>query len=185
MITFNRSDIYAASSRASANKVETDQQSIQPQKPQQSSVDKVTISMAARDLAQGNVAEVSLNTYDHLANASRIVPTKIEIPDIDLPPAPIYPTSMKTTESAPITMDDFISNAMENILDSRMGIDKDKLKEIEAMMEEVANDDSLSPEQKAKKLEELQKLYDKVIEEAVEKLESQPTSEKDQQNSLA
>jgi len=62
---------------------------------------------------------------------------------------------------------------MKGVLDSRMGIDKEKIKEIEAMMEEVAKDDSLSPEQKAKKLEELQKLMDEVIEEAIEKLQQQ------------
>ena len=34
---------------------------------------------------------------------------------------------------------------MNAIVDNRMSIDKEKLKEIEAMMEEVANDDSLPP----------------------------------------
>jgi len=184
MITFNRSDIYTASSRAAANKIDTDAQMLAPQQSPKGSVDTVTISAAARDLAQGNVQQLSLNTYDHLASANRIVATKIDVPGIDPPPEPVYPTSMKSIEQAPVNMDDFMNEAMQGILDSRMGIDRDKLEEIEAMMEEVANDDSLSPEQKEKKLEELQKLYDKVIEEAVEKLEHQPVDGKEQEKNL-
>ncbi|NRA61357.1 MAG: hypothetical protein HRU25_10705 [Psychrobium sp.] len=70
----------------------------------------------------------------------------------------------KTTESngqvelhskPKIDVDNFLDNAMNAIVDNRMGIDKEKLKEIEAMMEEVANDDSLPPEQKTKKLKSL------------------------------
>jgi len=100
-----------------------------------------------------------------------------EIADREVEPvqAPIYPTTLAARERPSIEMEDFMTQAAQSILDNRLGIDKEKLKEIEAMMEEVANDENLSPEQKEKKLAELQELYEEVIEESVKRLEMQTT----------
>jgi len=56
---------------------------------------------------------------------------------------------------------------MQNLLDKRLGIDREKLKEIDAMMEEIANNENLSEEQKQKALEELEKMKEKIIEESI------------------
>ena len=55
---------------------------------------------------------------------------------------------------------------MQNIVDKRLGIDREKLKELEAMMEKIANNDDLSPEDKQKALEELAEIREKIIKES-------------------
>ena len=37
---------------------------------------------------------------------------------------------------------------MQNILDKRLGIDRERLEELEALMEEIANNENMSPEEK-------------------------------------
>jgi len=61
------------------------------------------------------------------------------------------------------------SEMMQNILNQRLGIDNEKLQEIEAEMEEVANNENMSPEEKQKALEELVQQRDTFIEESVER----------------
>ena len=52
------------------------------------------------------------------------------------------------------------------LLDARIGLDREKLKEIEKKMEAVQNDPSLSPQEKTQKLQALQAEIERVIEEA-------------------
>lgn len=61
------------------------------------------------------------------------------------------------------------SEMMQNILNQRLGIDNEKLQEIEAEMEEVANNENMSPEEKQKALEELVQQRDTFIEESIER----------------
>jgi hypothetical protein len=61
------------------------------------------------------------------------------------------------------------SEMMQNILNQRLGIDNEKLQEIEAEMEEVANNENMSPEEKQKALEELAQQRDTFIEESIER----------------
>lgn len=60
------------------------------------------------------------------------------------------------------------SAMLQSILDKRLGLDREKLKEIEAMMKEVEQNENLSPEEKQKQLEILQKLKEQVIQESRE-----------------
>jgi len=60
------------------------------------------------------------------------------------------------------------SEIMQAILDQRLGIDREKLEEIDEKIEEVANDKSLSPEVKSKILEQLNEMREQVIEESLE-----------------
>jgi len=130
--------------------------------------DTVTLSAQAQQLSRGETpAPQQLTTYEHLGQINRISPVQLNIPD--KPSQEVDDKQVEYRGKPEINIDDFLGNAFQNILDSRMGIDKEKLKEIEAMMEEVAKDESLSPEQKEKRLEELQELYDDVIEQAVER----------------
>ncbi len=66
-------------------------------------------------------------------------------------------------------IDNRFSEMMQNILNQRLGIDNEKLEEIEAEMEEIANNEKMSPEEKQKALEELAQQRDKFIEESIEK----------------
>ncbi len=64
-----------------------------------------------------------------------------------------------------IVIDNRFSEMMQNILDKRLGIDREKLAELEAMMEEIANNENMSPEEKQKALEALAEMREKIIEE--------------------
>jgi len=66
-------------------------------------------------------------------------------------------------------VDNRFSEMMQNILNQRLGIDSEKLKEIEAEMEEIANNKNMSPEEKQKALEELAEQRDTFIEESIER----------------
>jgi hypothetical protein len=64
--------------------------------------------------------------------------------------------------------DERFNEIMQNILDKRLGVDREKLAEIEALMEEIASNENMSPEEKQKALEELEKIKEKIIEESRE-----------------
>jgi len=57
---------------------------------------------------------------------------------------------------------------MQSILDKRLGVDRKKLEELDAMMEEIAKNENLSPEQKAKAIAEIEKMREDVIVESIE-----------------
>lgn len=65
-------------------------------------------------------------------------------------------------------LDNRFSEIMQNILDQRLGIDREKLEELEAMMEEIANNENMSPEEKVAALEKLAEMREKIIEESRE-----------------
>jgi len=65
----------------------------------------------------------------------------------------------------------FLQDAMQAILDKRSGIDREKLKELEAQMEEIVNDKNLSPEQKAEQMKLLQQHKEQLLKEFAEKNE--------------
>lgn len=129
------------------------------------STDRVTLS--ARALAGEKSNAVDSHTYDHLQNMQRVV---IRTDDKVAPPEP----SNKPQPLAHIDTSNFLADAMASIVEGRLGVDKEKLKEIEAMMEEVGKDESLSPEEKEKRLADLQELLDKEYEKAAEKQLQQP-----------
>lgn len=176
MINLNRSDIYDAAHVSSVNRVESRQKQVDAEssqfQPGVAGLDTVSISDTARAMMQGHPVEQKQDTYDNMAKLARVKTNASSLVNLEQQEQRIAP-EIDNREKDHINIDNFFSEAMKGVLDSRMGIDKEKIKEIEAMMEEVAKDDSLSPEQKAKKLEELQKLMDEVIEEAIEKLQQQ------------
>ena len=67
-----------------------------------------------------------------------------------------------------VTFDNRFNEIMQNILDQRLGIDRDKLEEIAAMMEEIANNKNMSPEEKQQALEKLAEMREKIIDESRE-----------------
>ncbi|MCG7532448.1 hypothetical protein MHM98_14005 [Psychrobium sp. MM17-31] len=135
----------------------TEQLSSQPQvaEPQlRVADDKVTLSQQVQGGHKHNSVEA--NTYDQLAPQARGISKVSQSSD--------KPTSQET----------LFKDAMASIIEGRLGVDKEKIKEIEAMMEEVAKDETLSSEEKERRIGELQELLDKEYEKAAEKQAHQP-----------
>jgi hypothetical protein len=65
-------------------------------------------------------------------------------------------------------IDNRFSEMMQNILDKRLGIDQERLEELEALMEEIANNENMSAEEKQLMLEKLAKMREIIIEEGRE-----------------
>lgn len=105
------------------------------------------------------------------------------------PPTYIKPISAKSLLSAqqtgnkhiPTETDDRFSNMMQAILDKRLGVDREQLAELEAMMEEIAKNENMSPEEKQKAIEQLEKMREELIKESTDnkKVASQTFQGKD------
>ncbi|MCJ8318041.1 MAG: hypothetical protein MJK12_00300 [Colwellia sp.] len=67
-----------------------------------------------------------------------------------------------------LVVDNRFSEIMQNILDQRLGIDRKKLEELDAMMEEIAKNENMSPEEKQLALEKLAEMRENIIEESSE-----------------
>jgi len=65
-------------------------------------------------------------------------------------------------------IDTRFSDMMQNFIDQRLGVDRDKLEELEAMMEEIAKNENMSPEEKQQALEKLAEMREKLIQESRE-----------------
>jgi len=63
-------------------------------------------------------------------------------------------------------IDNRFGEMMQNIIDQRLGVDRKKLEELEAMMAEIANNENMSPEEKEQALEKLAEMREKIIEES-------------------
>jgi hypothetical protein len=75
------------------------------------------------------------------------------------------------TESANIEQQERstrFADMMQNILDQRTGIDREKLDEINAMIAEIAKNEDMSPEEKEKAIEMLEAMKEELIEESIE-----------------
>ena len=80
-------------------------------------------------------------------------------------------TTNSTNDSASkenTAIDNRFSDMMQKIVDQRLGVDREKLEELEALMEEIANNENMSPEEKQKALEMLGEMREKLIEESRE-----------------
>lgn len=66
------------------------------------------------------------------------------------------------------TTDSRFGDMMQAILDKRLGVDRKRLEELEAMTAEIAKNENLSPEEKEKAIEEIGKMREKIIEESID-----------------
>lgn len=57
---------------------------------------------------------------------------------------------------------------MQNIIDQRLGVDRKKLEELDALMAKIAENENMSPEEKEQTLEKLAEMREKIIEEGRE-----------------
>ena len=124
--------------------------------------DTVTLSDKALAMMNGNEIKEIAPTYVRPETANSLL-TKSEDAKND-----VLHTSKSTSSKDNVTFDNRFNEIMQNILDQRLGIDRDKLEEIEAMMEEIANNENMSPEEKQLALEKLAEMREKVIEESRE-----------------
>lgn len=127
-------------------------------------VDTVTLSSQAR--AGESVKQADENTYEHLGALKKVKLREAET---------VEPTDPLTRKDPLAHLDttNFLTDAMASIVEGRLGVDKEKVKEIEAMIEEVAKDESLSAQEKEKRIGELQELLEKEYEKAAEKQANQ------------
>lgn len=80
--------------------------------------------------------------------------------------------------------DSRFGDMMQKILDQRLGIDREKLAELEAMMEEIAKNENMSDEEKQKALEELEKIREQIIEESIKTREVAKQTDHSAENSV-
>ena len=124
--------------------------------------DTVRLSDKALAMMKGTEIKEIAPTYVRPETANSLL-TKSEDAKND-----VLHTSKSTSSKDNVTFDNRFNEIMQNILDQRLGIDRDKLEEIEAMMEEIANNENMSPEEKQLALEKLAEMREKVIEESRE-----------------
>jgi len=77
-------------------------------------------------------------------------------------------TKSSLTENEKMNTDDRFGEMMQSILDQRLGVDREKLAEIDTIMEEITKNKSMSSEEKAKILEELSKMKEKIIQDSID-----------------
>jgi len=140
---------------------------VEPIAPQ----DTVTLSQGAMKGEQSK--SENHNTYDHLVNAQRISNRTIEVNNAQVSTKETNETEIKHDALAGIDTTNFLSDAMKTMVENRLGVDKEKIKEIEAMMEEIGKDESLSAQEKEKRIEGLQEMLEKEYEKAAEKQANQ------------
>lgn len=129
--------------------------------------DKLTISNQAMSLHNGNtdpVQEIS-PIYVKPQTANELIAkhnSDKENVQVNTPSA--TDNNMKSSD----TKSEKFSEVMQAILDKRLGVDRKKLEELEALMKQVAENENLSPEAKEKAMKEIEKMREKVIEESIE-----------------
>ncbi|WP_159820893.1 hypothetical protein [Colwellia sp. 20A7] len=128
---------------------------VKPIDPISSQQDTVTLSKQALALMNGDNAttEEAAPTYIKPETASSLL------------------AQNETTSAADIEKSEKairFEEIMQSVLDQRTGIDRDKLAEIDAMIEEVQNNEDMSPEEKEKTIEMLGKMKEEIIEGSIE-----------------
>jgi hypothetical protein len=129
--------------------------------------DTVTLSQRAMSGAQS--AAVDNNTYGHLITSQRISNSTIGVNNVQTREVEATGQSSKIEVLADIDVKKFLSESMKTMVENRLGVDKEKIKNIEAMIEGVAKDESLSAEEKEKQIAQLQEMIEKEYEKAAEK----------------
>ncbi len=121
-------------------------------KPSSPVTDTLTLSNAALAKMNGKSIEEIAPTYIKPQTASSLLAANQTEPEV----------------ARSQNRDNRFNDMMLSILDKRLGIDRDKLAELEAMMEEVAKNENMSPEEKQKAIEQLDKMKEDLIKESIE-----------------
>jgi hypothetical protein len=118
--------------------------------------DTLTLSNSALALASGKTVEEVAPTYIRPQTAASLLHENNKATDNS--------KDDKNKESGLK-----FAEIMQTLLDQRLGIDRKKLDEIDALIKEIGENENLSPEEKDKIIEQLQALREEVIEEGIER----------------
>jgi len=129
---------------------------VQPISSIKAEQDTVTISQQAIALMNGNSTNV---------NTEETAPTYVRP---ETASSLLAQNNTSTTEVEKSEKDIRFDEIMQNILDQRTGVDRKKLDEINAMIEEVANNENLSPEEKEKMISMLEEMKEELMKETIE-----------------
>lgn len=129
---------------------------IQPISSIKAEQDTVTISQQAMALMNGNSTDV---------NTEETAPTYVKP---ETASSLLAQHNTNTTDVEKSEKDIRFDEIMQNILDQRTGVDREKLDEINAMIEEVANNENLSPEEKEKMISMLEEMKEELMKESIE-----------------
>lgn len=119
--------------------------------------DTVTLSDKALAMMNGNEIKEIAPTYVRPKSARSL-----------LSQSEALNTTQDSNAKEDVVVDNRFSEIMQNILDKRLGIDRERLEELEALMEEIANNENMSPEEKQLALEKLAEMREQIIEEGRE-----------------
>jgi hypothetical protein len=122
--------------------------------------DTVTLSDKALAMMNGSEAKEVAPTYVRPETARSL------LAESDAINAENHTNDIATKEDNVI--DTRFGEMMQNIIDQRLGVDRKKLDELEALMAEIAENENMSPEEKQKTLEMLAEMREKLIEESRE-----------------
>jgi len=131
--------------------------------PIKSNSDTFTLSSEALALMKGESPQQTSPTYVRPVTANELLNSS---------QATELTTNTNNASKEKSASDLRFDNLMQSILDKRLGIDRERLEEIEAMMEAVAKNENLSPEEKEKALEQLAEIREQIIEESIETRET-------------
>jgi len=155
MINIDYASIVANAKSSGTTNVNFDN-TVQPIKAITAQQDTVTLSKQALALMNGNniKSEEATPTYIKPETARSLLAQN----EIESDPADIEKQEKSQR----------FADVMQNILDQRTGIDRKKLEEINAMIEEISANEDMSPEEKEKAIEMLEKVKEEIIEESIE-----------------
>lgn len=128
-----------------------------PVPPIQGEKDTVTLSDKALAMLNGTAIKEPPATYVRPEKAS-----------ILLTQSNASSSTNENTSGETTAIDNRFSDMMQKILDQRLGIDSEKLEELDDKIEEIADNENMSPEEKQKALEALAEMREQIIEDSKE-----------------
>lgn len=128
-------------------------------KPIPAEKDTVTLSDRALAMMNGKEHKEEAPTYIRPETARSLLAQNDAIKDTN-----------ETLSDDKKVSDNRFNEIMQSILDQRLGVDRKKLEELDALMKEVAENENMSPEEKQQALEKLAEMREKIIQESRELL---------------
>lgn len=119
-------------------------------------LDTLSISVAAQQMAEGKIPEVSQSDrYQALASNQAVA------------------RSQQSMAPEKVDKETFLENAISSTLDQRLGVDREQLEQLQAQKEQIANDQSLTAQQKEDLIANLDAQIFELIREAAENAREQ------------
>jgi hypothetical protein len=134
--------------------------------PIPSQKDTVTLSDKALAMMNGLSINEDAPTYVKPESARALI-AKHDTENSSINSQAVKNEELKNNSSSKSAdIDTRFADMMQKILDRRLGVDRDKLEELDAMMKEVADNENMSPEEKELALEKIAEMREEIIEKA-------------------